>query len=136
MDDLRHKNRKPQKFTDNLRERRYIPHQTEIDKYFRRLIEKEVKILFGSILDRINEYIYRYIAKDRSWTIIADNTKYPYYGTIDSNKHMRAPYLPGTKYAWFFQGIFVISKDIHLFTDFHSLTKGVYRCKDIPDNIR
>jgi hypothetical protein len=135
-DILRHRKIKPQKFTDNLRERRFIPHQTEIDKYFRRLTEKEVKTLFGSILDGINEYIYRHITKDRSWTVIADNTKYPYYGAIDATKHMRAPYLPGTKHAWFFQGISVISKDIHLFTDFHSLTKGVYRCKDIPDSIR
>jgi len=133
---MQNKKFKTHLFRDNLRERRVIPHQTEIDKYFRRLSEKEVKNLFGSILDGINELIYRFIARDRSWTTIADNTKYPYYGTTNATKHMKALHLPGTKYAWFFQGISVLSKNIHLYTDFHSLTKGVYRSKDISNSIK
>lgn len=127
---------KLQIFRDNKRKRRIIPHQTDIDKFFRCLSETEIKTLFKIILDEINAYICRFIARDRTWTAIADNTKYPYYGMIDSNKHIKATYLPGTKHAWFFQGISVLSKNIHLYTDFHSLTKGVYRCMEVPSSIQ
>lgn len=123
-------------YKDGKRKRRYIPHQTEIDDYFSRLTERNVKMLFGGLLDRINQYIFKYIAKDRSWSGIVDNKKDPYYGNMDPTKHIKSPHLPGTKVAWFFQGISVVSKNIHLYTDFDSITKGVYRCLKIPENVR
>ncbi len=68
--------------------------------------------------------------------LIADNTKFPYDGKRNPKKHIKSPRLPGTKHAWMFQGSSVVSEDLHLFVDFHSLTKGVYLFGKIPDTIR
>ena len=97
--------------------------------------ENEVIFIFRSALDRINSEIMKSTTRSRSFVFMADNTKFPYYGNIDPAKHIKAPYLPGTKYCWMYQGISIHSSDIHLFTNFHSITKGVYRCKDIPGDI-
>ena len=119
-------------FKDKIRKRRVIPHQTTVDKFFRRLSEKDVKNILGAANDALVSLIVKKIAPGRTWTGMVDNTKYPYYGVIDPLKHIQAPKLPGTKYAWFMQGVSIHSSGIHIYTDFHSLTKGVYRAKDVP----
>ena len=126
----------PKKYVDGKRERRLVPHQTDIDKYLARFKEKEIKTIFGGMLDYLNGEIFQRVANHRSWTAIVDNTKYPYYGTPDPLKHIGCEGLPGTKVAWMFQALSIHSRQIHLFTDFNSLTKGVYRAEKVPEGIR
>jgi hypothetical protein len=126
----------PRAYKDGMRHRRIVPHQTDVDKFFRRLSERDVKTIFGGVLDAFVQAITAKVGKKRSWKFIADNTKFPYYGKRDPKKHIKSPRLPGTKHAWMFQGCSVVSEDLHLFVDFHSLTKGVYRCGEIPDTIQ
>ena len=118
-------------YKDKKRKRRIIPHQTDVDKFFRRLSESDVKMVLRAANDKFIDIINKKIIPRRSWTGMVDNSKYPYYGAIDEDKHINAPHLPGTKCAWFIQGVSIHSLNIHLFTDFHSLTKGVYRAKDV-----
>ena len=127
---------RPRGFQDGARRRRVVPHQTDVDKFFRRLSERDVSTIFGGVLDAWVQEITKRLGKRRAWKFIADNTKYPYYGKRNPAKHIKAPHLPGTKHAWMFQGNSVASGGIHLFVDFHSLTRGVYRCKDIPGTLR
>ncbi len=121
----------PQLFRDGARRRRVVPHQTDVDKFFRRLSERDVRTIFGGVLDAWVQEITANVGQRRAWKFIADNTKFPYYGKKDPRKHIKAPHLPGTKHAWMFQGNSVASAGIHLFADFHSLTRGVYRCAAI-----
>ena len=39
----------PKKYSDGFRKRRFIPHRTEVDKYFRRLSDKGILNLFGNL---------------------------------------------------------------------------------------
>jgi hypothetical protein len=123
-------------FQDGKRCRRVVPHQTDVDKFFRRLSERDVRTIFGGVLDAWVQEITAQVGTRRAWKFIADNTKFPYYGKRDPRKHIKAPHLPGTKHAWMFQGNSVVSEGIHLFVDFHSLTRGVYRCAAIPATIQ
>lgn len=122
-------------YADGKRARRFVPHQTDVDLFFRELSESDVKLLFGGLLDCYVHKIVKEQVPGRSWLSMVDNTKEPYYGEPDPLKHIGADKLQGTKVAWFFQGISIHSQDIHLFTDFYSLTKGIYRAMDVPEAI-
>ena len=80
--------------TGGRRKRRVVPHQTEIDKFFRRLTERDIKNLPGGMLDALNLFIFRKIAPRRTWKIAADNTRFPYYGKPDSSVHIKIPLSP------------------------------------------
>jgi len=122
-------------FRDGRRRRRLVPHQTEIDKFYRHLSESEVKMIFGGILDYLVQKIMKEVCAWRNWVAIVDNTKKPFYGKRDPLKHMGSHNLPGTNVAWFFQGISIQSEQIHLFIDFHSLTKGIYRALHVDTSV-
>lgn len=126
----------PKVYRDGKRKRRFIPHQTEVDKFYNRIAEQEVKTIFGGLLDYFTQKILREQCQKRSWTCMVDNTKYPYYGEVDPQKHLGFHKLPGTKVAWFFQGVSMHSEDIHVFLEFNSLTRGVYRALKVPDAIQ
>ena len=126
----------PFRYQDRKRRRRVVPHQTDVDKFFRCLTERDVRTIFGGVLDAWVRAIANRVGRGRTWKFIADNTKFPYYGKKDPHKHIQAPRLPGTKHAWMFQGCSITSENLHLFVDFHSLTKGVYRCAAIPSTLR
>jgi hypothetical protein len=125
----------PYLYRDQTRYRRCFPHQTDVDKFFRLLTESEVKTIFGGILDYLIRKIVFSTYERRSWTAIVDNTKYPYYGKPNPQKHIGTHNLPGTKVAWYFQGISLQSEQMHLFVDFHSLTKGVYRALNVAASV-
>lgn len=132
---VKEKKRKILIYQDNKRKRRLIPHQTDVDRFFRRLSMQEIKYIFGGVLDFIVIRILDLHAKRRTWKLIADNTKDPFYGELDPKYHVKYPGLPGTKYAWFCQGLSILSKDIHLYVDFHEIQKGVYRSLHIPGTV-
>jgi len=125
----------PQQFKDKKRLRRLIPHQTDVNKFIRCLTETDVKTIMGGLLDYQNQQISETIIPYRTWISIADNTKFPFYGKPDPLKHIGSNHLPGTKVCWMFQAISVHSTSIHLFTDIFSLSKGVYRAKDVPNAV-
>jgi len=127
---------KPKLFHDNFRHRRLVPHQTDVDKYFRRLTQNEVQNLFGNLNMTLCRKISRYTGENQQWRFIADNTEFPYYGTTQTpfeqktfKKHM------GTKRVRMFQGHVVHSQHITLFTDFYLLQKGHCRWLSIPNSI-
>lgn len=122
-------------YSDKKRQRRLVPHQTEIDRLFRCLSEKDVQMIFGGLLNFIVYKILSDQCPRRSWLSMVDNTKYPYYGKIDPLKHIGSNHLPGTHHAWMFQGLSVQSQDMHLYTFFNSLTLGIYRALQVPNGI-
>ncbi|MHA1521558.1 MAG: hypothetical protein ACTSRK_15360, partial [Promethearchaeota archaeon] len=67
-------------FSDHKRKRRFIPHQTEVDKFFRRFSEKQVQNLFGNINMALCRKISQFFGSSQKWRFLVDNTEYPYYG--------------------------------------------------------
>lgn len=124
---------KPKRFADEIRNRRFVPHQTDVDKFFRRLSLKEIQNLFGNINMALCRNIAQYFGSSQKWRFLVDNTEYPYYGKTKTpyeqgtfKKHM------GTRTIRLFQGHSTHCQNITLFTDFYLLQKGVGRWLSIP----
>jgi len=124
-------NLEPKVFNDGIRKRRLVPHQTKVDEFLRRFSEKEVQQVFGNILAQINEYIRKEEIKTSKVKFIADNTKYPYYGSMKTNTEIGSTKLPGTKYCRMIQGHSIYGAKLHLFTYFGTIRKGTYRAAPI-----
>lgn len=123
----------PKIFADGKRKRRFIPHQTDVDKYFHRLTQKEVQDLFGNILMALCRKIAASFDSRQKWRFMADNTEYAYYGKTKTpfeqgskRKHQ------GTKKIRLFQGHGIHCQNLTLFTDFYLLQKGHPRWISIP----
>lgn len=125
----------PKKYRDKRRSRRLVPHQTDVDLFFKAFSEQDVQILFGGLLNYITYKIVKEQCRGRKWLSMVDNTKYPYYGVLNPLKHIGTKGLPGTKHAWMFQGVSLQSEDIHIYTQFYSLTLGIYRALMVPYSV-
>ena len=122
-------------FVDHKRKRRLVPHQTEVDKYFRRFSEKEVHNLFGNINMALCRKIAKFFGSSQKWRFLVDNTEYPYYGkTITPYEQKTYKRHMGTKTVRMFQGHSVHCQNITLFTDFYLLQKGKCRWLPIPNS--
>jgi hypothetical protein len=114
-------------FRDNKRKRRMVPHQTDVDKFFRLFSSKEVQFVFGNILTHLNLIIKKQEIGGANLVFIADNTKYPYYGLDRTQFELGYHDLPGTDVCRMFQGHMLHGCGISLFTDFHPIQFNVYR---------
>jgi len=122
-------------FADHKRKRRFIPHQTEVDKYFRRFPEKEVQNLFGNVNMALCRKISQFFGTSQKWRFLVDNTEYPYYGdTITPYEQKSFKRHMGTKTVRLFQGHSVHCQNITLFTDFYLMQKGKCRWLSIPNS--
>ena len=129
-------NNKVKKFCDGIRQRRLVPHQTNIDRFLNRFTEEEVQTFFGSLLMTIAEKIRKKEIGSNSVKFLADNTKYPYYGKNTTITEIGSPKLPGTKHARMLQGSSIYGIKLHLFTGFDLIKKGVYRSARVCNNIQ
>lgn len=122
-------------FADGKRHRRAIPHQTEVDKFFRRLTEKEIQQIFGQVLMEINKRIKKKVMGGAKVRFYADNTQYPYYGNDRTSFEIKGHDLPGTKYCRMIQGHQLYSCGISLFTDFFLLQHKKYRGANLRSSV-
>src|SRR6056297_3210575 len=47
----------PMRFADGKRMRRFVPHQTSVDGFFRKLTNKEVNTIFGNVLTEMIRHV-------------------------------------------------------------------------------
>lgn len=126
----------PKTFSDGRRKRRFVPHQTDIDKYFRRFSEKDVHNLFGNVLLALCRKIASKYDSRQKWRFMADNTEYAYFGKTKTpyeqgskRRHM------GTKKIRLIQGHGLHCQNLTIFTDFYLLRKGHPRWISIPKSV-
>ena len=125
----------PKEYCDNIRHRRLVPHQTDVDKFFRRLSEREVQNLFGNLNMALCRKIMQFLKHGQTWRFLVDNTTYPYYGAKTPPFDIGTIRHQGTRVCRMFQGHSLHGCDITLFYDFYLLRKGQYRSKSIPHSI-
>lgn len=123
------------KFRDQTRTRRFIPHQTDVDKFFRLFSKNEVKQFFGNLLMALNREIFRRLDLSGSFRLLVDNTEYGYYGNPIPPYNVGTTRKQGTKNCHLFQGHALQGADLTLFTDFELLEKGKYRSLHIPSSV-
>lgn len=114
-------------YADGKRHRRLIPHQTDVDKFFRLFTAEEVRQVFGQVLIGMSSKIKRKLFGDTTLRMLVDNTKYPYYGRDRTHYEIGHNKLPGTKVCRMFQGYMIHSCGVSLFTEFRALRLKHYR---------
>jgi hypothetical protein len=119
------------KYRDGLRKRRLVPHQTDVDKFFRRLSEKDVHFIFGNILNRLNQEIRRSAIGSSKLRLLVDNTEYPYFGKLRPPFEVGTHKQQGTRKARLFQGMGLHGCGMMLFSEFRLLRYKQYRAKHI-----
>ncbi len=122
-------------FSDGIRQRRLIPHQTEVDKFFRLLTKAEVHTIFGNILTELNLRIKRDDFGSSKMRFLADNTKYAYYGKKITSHEIGTMGMPGTRYCRMIQGHALNGCGMTLFTDFYAVEKGKYRAAPLAPSV-
>jgi hypothetical protein len=126
---------KPKNFKDGIRKRRLVPHQTDVDKFFRLLSEKEVNMLFGNLLMNVVQKIKAKCIGGSKLRFLVDNTEYAYYGKPNTPFEIGTNRKPGTRFCRMFQGHALHGSGMTLFTDFYPLQKGKYRSINIPHSV-
>ena len=86
------------RFADGKRMRRFVPHQTSIDAFFRKLKKEEVNTIFGNVLTEMIRHVKKKVFHSSSVRFIADNSKYPYYGDERTIYEIGADKLPKINY--------------------------------------
>jgi len=124
------------RFADGKQMRRFIPHQTSVDAFFRKLTKEEVNTIFGNVLSEMIRYVKKKIFHSSSVRFIADNSKYPYYGEDKTSYEIGADKLPGTKHCRMIQGHAIHSSGMTLYTDFFLLEKGKYRSASLLPSVK
>lgn len=122
-------------FQDGKRKRRLIPHQTDVDKFFRLFTEKEVNTLFGNLIMALNKEIFKSQIGSSKFRFLVDNTEYGYYGIPNPMYDIGTNRKPGTKVCHMFQGHVLQGSGMTLFLDFFLLKKGQYRGISIPPSV-
>lgn len=130
--------RKMKRFKDNIRTRRLVPHQTDVDKFFRICEENEITIhnIFGNVLTAIAVMIIKRLNPSRETYVIVDNTEIPYFGKASDSSVIgtHRPHM-GTKKCHLIQGMGVKGAGMFLFTGFRLMHMGLYRSKFIPQDV-
>lgn len=118
-------------FADGKRQRRLIPHQTDVDNFFSLLSERDVQFIFGNVLMSLDRKIKNSMIGGAKMHLIIDNTKYANYCSFKSLYDIGSNGLKGTKHCRMFQAYMLHGCDLSLFTEFQLLKKGEYRGKHI-----
>lgn len=119
------------RYSDKKRFRRLIPHQTDVDKFFRLFSENEVHYVFGNCLTALSDRIRKKALNGTKMKMMVDNTEYAYYGCPQPPYDIGTNRKQGTKRCHLFQGLCLHGNGITLFTEFRALQKGQYRSKYI-----
>jgi hypothetical protein len=118
-------------FSDSLRKRRLVPHQTDVDKFFRLLTEKEVLDLFGNVLSELNLIIRKKVIGGSKMRYLVDNTEYAYYGVLNHPFEVGTNRHQGTYKCRLFQGMALQGCGLTLFSEFRLLRYQQYRARHI-----
>ena len=121
--ELSHKKGRRKKFADG-REKRIIPHQTEVNKYLRRIgLAKASNILRKCVDFQLKEAVEKNIISQKV-NVLIDFTEHPYYGKREDFMIKGTNRQKGTKKMRHYLGFSVFSRDIQLFAGLEHVAKG------------
>jgi hypothetical protein len=110
-------------FSDG-RKRRYVPHQTEVDKYLQRVgIEKTRRILRECLDDQLQD-AYRSNLISKKVNVLIDFTEYPYYGMREDKMIKGTNRQKGTKKMRHYLGFSILSRKVHLYAGLQQVANG------------
>jgi len=119
-------------FTDG-RQSRMIPHQTEVNKYLRKIgLKKARNILRESLdfqlIDALNQDLI-----SRKVNVLIDFTEHPYYGKREDKMIKGTNRQKGTKKMRHYLGFSVLSRGVHLYAGLEQVATGQSKIPIIID---
>ena len=120
---LRKKKGRPRIFADGRR-KRAIPHQTDVNKYLRRIgFRKAQKILRECLDDQLLDALNKGLISEKI-NVIIDFTEHPYYGKREDNMIKGTNRQKGTKKMRHYLVFSIFSRDTHLYAGLKQVASG------------
>jgi hypothetical protein len=114
---------RPQIFADGRR-KRAIPHQTDVNKYLRRIgFRKTQKILRECLDDQLLDALNQGIISEKV-NVIIDFTEHPYYGMREDIMIKGTNRQKGTKKMRHYLSFSILSRDTHLYAGLKQVASG------------
>jgi hypothetical protein len=120
---LSHKKGRRRIFADG-RQRREIPHQTEVNKYLRQISLKKARNILRECLDKQLIEALNSNLISRKVNVLIDFTEYPYYGKRDDKIIKGTNRQKGTKKMRHYLGFSILSRDTHLYAGLEQVATG------------
>jgi len=113
-----------QKLFADGRKRRMVPHQTEVNKYLRRIGLQKTRNILRECLDAqlLEALDLRFIS--RQVTLLIDFTEHPYYGKRDDSMIKGTSRQKGTKKMRHYLGFSILSRETHLYAGLEQVATG------------
>jgi len=120
---LKSKKGRRKSFADG-RKRRIIPHQTEVNKYLRRIgLNKARSILRICLGSQLTEALKLGLISKKV-NVIIDFTEHPYYGQREDKMIKGTNRQKGTKKMRHYLGFSILSKNVHLYAGLEHVANG------------
>jgi len=119
-----HKKRGKQRIYADGRKKREIPHQTDVNKYLRKIGYKKARnVLRECLFSQIEEALDLNLIS-RKVNVLIDFTEHPYYGKRDDKMIKGTNRQKGTKKMRHYLGFSILSRGIQLFAGLEQIAKG------------
>jgi hypothetical protein len=120
---LRNKKGRRKSFADGRR-RRVIPHQTEVNKYLRKIGLNKARNILRICLDSQLMEALRLRLISKKVNVIIDFTEHPYYGQRKDIMIKGTSRQKGTKKMRHYLGFSILSKNVHLYAGLEHVANG------------
>jgi hypothetical protein len=110
-------------FTDG-RKRRIVPHQTEVNKFLRRIGLQRARNILRECLDKQLKEAFELNLISRKVNVLIDFTEHPYYGRREDKMIKGTNRQKGTKRMRHYLGFSLLSREVHLFAGLEQVAMG------------
>jgi len=120
---LSKKRGRPRTFSDGRR-KRLVPHQTEVNKYLRKIgFRKAQKILRECLDEQLLDALKRGFISEKV-NVLIDFTEHSYYGKREDNMIKGTNRAKGTKKMRHYLGFSILSRETHLYAGLEQVATG------------
>lgn len=106
------------------RKKRFIPHQTEVNKYLRRIGLTKARNILRECLDKqLKEALDLGLISNKV-NVLIDFTEHPYYGKRDDKMIKGTNRQKGTNKMRHYLGFSILSRDLHLYAGLEQVATG------------
>jgi len=110
-------------FTDGRR-RRMIPHQTEVNKFLRRIGLQRARNILRECLDEQLKEAFELNLISKKVNVLIDFTEHPYYGKREDKMIKGTNRQHGTKKMRHYLGFSLLSREVHLYAGLEHVALG------------
>ena len=111
------------KFADG-RKKRTVPHQTEVNKYLRKIGIQKARNILQTCLDSQLTEAFRLGLISKKVNVIIDFTEHPYYGQREDKMIKGTNRQKGTNKMRHYLGFSILSKNVHLYAGLEHVANG------------